>query len=138
MRTTPVLLALIAASSIAAADTAADLAPGEVKAELARVDADVARCYLGAIGDRAGAGRLDLVLTIHRKGIVDHVDVRAPGLPAKLVQKIELCVREALADVTFPARRIGTTAVVPYYWQKTAAPGAGPQASCWNPKGCKS
>jgi hypothetical protein len=136
--TMPLLVASIISSSVAMADTVpADLGPGEVRAHLKRVDAAIGACYLGAIGDRVGAGKLEVVLSIHRKGLVDHVDVNAPGLPAKLVSKIDGCVRAALAGITFPARRIGTTAVVPYFWQKTAAVDAGPQQSCWDPNGCK-
>jgi hypothetical protein len=26
---------------------------------------------------------------------------------------------------------------VPFFYQHTAAPNAGPQLSCWDPKGCK-
>ncbi|MBA3500101.1 MAG: hypothetical protein H0T65_07005 [Deltaproteobacteria bacterium] len=88
------------------------------------------------MGEGVG-GRLDVTLTIHRKGIIDHVDVRAPGVAAKLVTKIDACVRTALEGVTFPSRKVGTTAVIPYVWQKTIAEGAGPQESCWNRKGCK-
>jgi hypothetical protein len=138
MRTTPILLAVLLTSSFAFADTTkADLGPGEVREHLKGVDADIAQCYLGTIGDRAGAGRLDVVLSIHRKGIVDRVDIKAPGLPAKLVTKIDACVRTALTGLSFPTRRLGTTAVIPYFWQKTAAPDAGPQESCWDAKGCK-
>ena len=99
------------------------------------VDAAIGACYLGVVGERAGVGRLEVVLSIHRKGLVDHIDVRAPGLTSKLVARIDGCVREALAGVKFPARRVGTTAVVPYFWQKTA--GAAPIESCWNADGCR-
>jgi hypothetical protein len=138
--TMPLLVASILTSSVAMADAvpaARDLGPGEVREHLKGVDAAIGQCYLGAVGERAGAGKLEVVLSIHRKGLVDHIDVRAPGLPAKLVAKIDGCVRAALTGITFPARRIGTTAVVPYFWQKTAAADAGPQESCWDAKGCK-
>jgi hypothetical protein len=45
-------------------------------------------------------------------------------------------VRHAVEAVTFPARRTYTTATVPYFFQRTAAPNAGPQESCWNERGC--
>ena len=137
MRTTLSLLAVLLTSSVALADTKADLGPNDVREHLKGADAAIASCYLGTVGERAGAGKLDITLTIHRKGIVDHIDVNAPGLPAKLVTKIDACVRTALEGVTFPTRRLGTKAVVPYFWQKTAAPDAGPQESCWDAKGCK-
>lgn len=140
--TAPLLIAALATTAVVAsrdahADaTARDLGPGEVRAQLKSVDAAIGACYTGTVRDRAGAGKLELVLSIHRKGLVDHIDVRAPGLPAKLVTKIDACVRGALTGVTFPARRTGTTAVVPYFWQKTAALDAGPQESCWDANGC--
>ena len=140
MRTTPILAVLlvssIASANTAAANTGKDLAPGEVRTHLATADAAIAQCFVQTVGEGVG-GRLDVTLTIHRKGIIDHVDVRAPGVAAKLVTKIDACVRNALEGVTFPTRKVGTTAVIPYVWQKTAAIGAGPQESCWNPKGCK-
>lgn len=136
MRTTPVLFAMLLTSSIATAETATDLGPGEVRAHLRNVDAEIGQCYVAAVGAGVG-GRLDVVLTIHRKGIVDHVDVRAPGVAANVVKKIDACVRSLLADVVFPTRKVGTTAIVPYVWQKTAAIGAGPQESCWHAQGCK-
>jgi hypothetical protein len=141
MRPSSILVASIAClltSSIAMADAPArDLGPGEVREHLKGVDAAIGECYLGTVGERAGAGKLEVVLSIHRKGLVDHIDVRAPGLPAQLVSKIDGCVRAALTGISFPARRIGTTAVVPYFWQKTAAVDAGPQESCWDANGCK-
>ena len=139
MRLTPIL-AILFVSSIAAANTGpgTDLGPSDVRAHLAVTDADaaIAQCYVQTVGEGVG-GRLDVTLTIHRKGIIDSITVRAPNIAAKLVTKIDACVRSALAGVTFPARKLGTTAVIPYVWQKTVAAGAGPQESCWNPKGCR-
>jgi hypothetical protein len=135
MRTTPVL-AILLVSSTGSANTQKDLGPTEVRTHLATADAAIAQCYVATVGEGVG-GRLDVTLTIHRKGIIDHVDVRAHGVAAKLVTKIDACVRTALEGVTFPSRKVGTTAVIPYVWQKTVAAGAGPQESCWNPKGCK-
>ena len=132
----PILLALLLTSSIAAAETGKDLGPNEVRTHLGAIDAQIGQCYVAAVGDGVG-GKLEVTLAIHRKGIVDHVDVRAPGVAAKTVAKIDACVRAALDGFTFPARQVGTTAVLPYVWQKTTAVGAGPQESCWDAKGCK-
>jgi hypothetical protein len=136
MRTTPVLAILV--SSIAAANPGAgrDLGSSEIRTHLGTADAAIAQCFVQTAGEGVG-GRLEVTLTIHRKGIIDHVDVRAPRVSAKLVTKIDACVRTAVEGVTFPTRKVGTTAVIPYVWQKTTAVGAGPQESCWNPKGCK-
>ena len=128
-----VIAFLLCLPSIAVADDRADLAPSEVRARIKALDAQIARCYRQAW---AGAGRLDITLDIHRKGIVDRIIVATPGLPAKLVPRVDSCVREVLANVTFPARRVGTIARLPYVWQRT--PGARPAYSCWSPKGCRS
>ncbi|HLL25614.1 MAG TPA: hypothetical protein VK427_25935, partial [Kofleriaceae bacterium] len=73
----------------------------------------------------------------HPKGVVDRIDVRTPGLSAGRAAAVERCVRATLADLAFPARRLGTTAVLPYVYQRTAAPGAGPQRSCRDASGCR-
>jgi len=39
-----------------------------------------------------------------------------------------------VTSIAFPARKVFTTATVPYFFQRT--PGPGPQLSCWNPNGC--
>jgi hypothetical protein len=138
MRKSMILVAsLLGATTLAFADAARELQVSEIRDAVKTVDAQIGQCYLGAVGDRAGAGRLDITLAIHRKGLVDHVDVKAPNLPAKVVAKIDLCVRETVAKLEFPARKVGVTATIPYFWQKTAAANAGPYESCWDAKGCK-
>ena len=132
----PILLALLLTSSIAAAETGKDLGPNEVRTHLGAIDAQIGQCFVSAVGDGVG-GKLEVTLAIHRKGIVDSVRVHAPRVAAKTVAKVDACVRAALDGFTFPARQVGTTAVLPYVWQKTLATGAGPQESCWDAKGCK-
>ena len=108
----------------------------EVEAQVKPVSAEISRCYLdAAAGTRAG-GELRVQLDIHRRGKLDAVSVAAPGLPAKLLRKVELCVRGLVEPIEFPARRAPTTAVVPFYFQRTDAPNAGPQLTCWSPRGC--
>jgi hypothetical protein len=98
---------------------------------------DIERCYLGEIGALARSSRLDLTLVIARDGHVLALAAAVPGLPVRTARKVTGCVREVLDSLQFPARRNDTTAVVPYVFQKTDAPSAaGPQLSCWNPKGC--
>lgn len=135
----PIVLVL-SATSIATADTkpAANLAPSEVEASVKPLVADIERCYLDSAGDTRGAGHLQIALAIHRTGLLDSIDVATPGLPAKLARKVDSCVRPLVEKLRFPARRNSTTAIVPYFFQRTDAPNAGPQLSCWNPKGCKS
>jgi hypothetical protein len=100
------------------------------------LDDVIAQCYLGNVDAQLGNGKLDITLDIHRKGIVDKITIAAPGVPAKLVKKVDGCVHTALATVEFPSRRNGTVAIVPYFYQRL--PKAGPYESCWNPKGCPS
>ena len=146
----PILAAVLLVSSVASAEnkpllkavttdiklTARDLEPSEVRDRMKVVDADVAACYLDAVGERRGAGQLEIKLSIHRTGLLDRIDVSTPNLPAPTAKKIETCVKAAVKDLAFPARRAETVAVVPYYWQRTAAK-HGPQYSCWDPKGCR-
>ncbi|HEX8108573.1 MAG TPA: hypothetical protein VF516_12655 [Kofleriaceae bacterium] len=112
------------------------LEAGEVAAEVRPYAPDIERCYLDRLGDVSRAGRLDLTFVIGRDGYVVSLDAAAPGLPARTVRQMAICIREAVDAIHFPERRADTTAVVPYYFQHTNTPGGGPQLSCWNPKGC--
>jgi hypothetical protein len=112
-----------------------DLAAHEVRDRMKVVDADVSACYLNAVGERPGAGRLEIKLAIHRTGLLDRIDVATPNLPEKLSLQIESCVKTAVKGLAFPERRNETVAVVPYFYQRIKNPG--PQYSCWDPKGCK-
>jgi hypothetical protein len=149
MRTSLIALALLSTTAVAHADarrsSAAEpaapqphaLSVGDVKSEVKPHDDAIGKCYVDALGETRGAGHLDLVFTVSRHGIVQQLDIVTPGLAPKQAQQIEACVRPLLAAVKFPARRTHTTATVPYFYQRTAAPNAGPQLSCWDPKGCK-
>ena len=108
----------------------------EVEAQVKPVSAEISRCYLDAAAGARAGGELRVQLDIHRRGKLDAVSVAAPGLPAKLLRKVELCVRGLVEPIEFPARRAPTTAVVPFYFQRTDAPNAGPQLTCWSPRGC--
>jgi hypothetical protein len=109
----------------------------EVNAGVKSVSPSIERCYLDNAADVAGAGHLDVTLVIHRNGRVQAIDVVAPGLAKTRAQKIEGCVRALVSPLQFPERKAFTTAVVPFFFQHTAAPNSGPQYSCWNPNGCK-
>jgi len=112
------------------------LALSEISDAVKPVSATLERCYLDVAADVKGATRLDVKLGIFRKGTVYSVEVVTPGLPAKLSKKVDACVRTAVANLKFPARKADTTVVIPYFFQKTAATNAGPYESCWNPRGC--
>ena len=98
--------------------------------------ADIERCYTDAMGAARRGGKLDVMFTIARNGSVLSVDTAAPGLSPVAAHHMHTCIRTAVEGLAFPARRNDTTAIVPYYFQRTEAPNAGPQFSCWNPKGC--
>lgn len=103
---------------------------GPVVAPIAQ---DIERCYVGKLGR---AGHLDLTLVIGHDGELITLRATAKGLSMEAARKVEACAGVSLAQLRFPARRNDTTAVVPYYFQRTQAPGAGPQPSCYSARGC--
>jgi hypothetical protein len=114
----------------------AELTAQDVTAQLRPVADEIEHCYMDRTADVRGAGHLELVLTVSRQGVLEHVDVNTPGLAPKIAKDIAGCIRAAVTTISFPARKVFTTATVPYFFQRTAAPGSGPQLSCWNPNGC--
>lgn len=114
------------------------LSPTDVTAQLRPYAASIERCYLDRTAEVAGAGKLSVELTVSRKGEVEAIAVKTPGLSTRLGVQIGDCIVHAVEGVAFPARRTHTTATVPFYFQRTTAPGAGPQLSCWDPAGCRS
>ena len=113
------------------------LAASEVSERMKVWNDDIAHCYLTVAGDRKGAGHLEIKLSIHRTGAVDAVDVATPGLSKTASKQVASCIKPLVVETTFPARHSPTIAVVPYFYQHTAAPNSGPQYSCWDPKGCR-
>jgi hypothetical protein len=113
------------------------LSPAEVAAEVRPYAPEIERCYLERLDDPRRAGHLDLTFVIGRDGYVVSLAAAAKALSSRTAHQVESCIRDAVAAIHFPARKSDTTAIVPYYFQHTDAPGAGPQLSCWNPKGCK-
>jgi len=112
------------------------LSAGEINGLVAPHAPEIERCYLDGIGASQRPGHLDVTLMIGRDGNVFSLKAAAAGVSAKATAKIETCIRAAVDGIQFPARHGDTTAVVPYLFQKTNAPNAGPLMSCWNPKGC--
>ena len=127
-------LPLTGKASAAPAD--AYLSAREISDLVAPHAPEIHQCYVDGIGAAQKSSRLDLTFMIARDGTVLSLTAAAVGVPAKAVHKIEDCIRAAVDGLQFPARRSDTTAVVPYFFQKTSAPNAGPVMSCWNPKGC--
>jgi hypothetical protein len=112
------------------------LTTGDVTDVVASRASDIERCYITALGASRSGGRLDLMFIIARDGHIVSLDSAAPGLPTVASHRLHKCLRTAVEPLQFPARRNDTTAIVPYYFQRTDAPNSGPQLSCWNPKGC--
>ncbi len=138
MRPLPALLVLALAAPAAFAETPISLSPGDVKATLAPYADTLEHCYLDHTANVYGAGKLSVELTVTRKGELKTLAIKTPGLETKIGMKVAGCIADTLDGVTFPARRGVTTATVPYFFQRTAAAGAGPYESCWDAKGCPS
>jgi hypothetical protein len=91
-------------------------------------------CYQAhASKQKDASGEMQLEMLIRPEGIVHRLWVRARGVKGP---ELNECVKK-LADLwQFPKKPGFTNAIVPFYFQKTKAKGAGPLESCWNPKGC--
>ena len=98
---------------------------------------EVRACYLQFGKPAPGStGELALKLVVHRNGYVHEFSLDAPGVRGKHLRKLEGCVRMQVIGWHFPVRRDFTTAILPYYFLYLDVPGAGPQYSCWDPRGC--
>jgi hypothetical protein len=97
----------------------------------------VRACYItNGRPPRGATGELSVQLVVHRDGYVRDVAVTAPGVRGRLLRKLQDCIRSEALSWHFPVRRAFTTAILPYYFLALDVPGAGPQYSCWNPRGC--
>lgn len=85
---------------------------------------------------KTATGELKIEVVIHRDGHVKDVAVEAPGVRGPSLRKLTACIRTEVDDWHFPVRRDFTTAVLPFLFLSVSTPGAGPQYSCWNPRGC--
>ncbi len=126
---------LLAATSAVHADERS-LSASDITAQLRPISPEIERCYLERTAEVRGAGHLAIVLTIDKHGILDQLSVKTPGIAARVSKQIESCIRETVAPMSFPKKRVTTTATVPYFFQRTVAPNAGPQLSCFDPAGC--
>ena len=94
-------------------------------------------CYFEhGLAAKTATGELSVKLTVHRDGYVKDVAVEAPGVRGQHLRKLTRCIRPQVVTWHFPVRRDFTTAILPYYFLSLNLPGAGPQYSCWNPRGC--
>jgi hypothetical protein len=87
--------------------------------------AGIRDCYVTSA--KTGDGTLRLELIIQRDGTVFKFGFSAPGVKAKAIQELDRCLRPLSETWHFPPRRGFTSAVVPFYFVRTHAPGAGPK-----------
>lgn len=96
----------------------------------------VRACYLEHAKGKRVTGALRLELIIHHHGQVFRFGFAAPGVEKPQLAKLDTCLRALASTWRFPVRKGFTTAVLPFVFLKTTAPGAGPIESCWDPRGC--
>jgi hypothetical protein len=83
-------------------------------------------CYVANAQGHGVDGNLRLELIIHRDGTVFRFGFEAPGVTGGALRKLDSCLRALSETWHLPVRRGFTTAVLPFYFQRTLAPGAGP------------
>ena len=94
-------------------------------------------CYVTkTAGARAATGMLTLRMRVLRNGAVTELAVEAPGVTGARLRALVDCITDEVEGWQFPIRHDDTLAVLPYHFHRVYAPGAGPQYSCWNPRGC--
>lgn len=96
----------------------------------------IGACYRAQVRSERATGHLRLELAIAPGGAVERVAVVAPGVSGAERARLVACVRAQTRTWHFPIRGGSTWAVVPFYFHKARAPGAGAQPSCWSPRGC--
>jgi len=96
----------------------------------------VRSCYEANARGKAADGTLRLELIIHPSGSIYRFGFVAPGVGKPWRGKLDACLRKLVPSWHLPARKGYTSAVVPFLFHKTTAPGAGPIHSCWDPRGC--
>lgn len=96
----------------------------------------VRRCYIDHARSKSAEGTLRLELIIHSNGSIFKFGYAAPGVVKPHLERLDRCLRKLPPTWRFPVRRGFTSAVIPFLFVRTNAPGAGPIESCWDPKGC--
>jgi hypothetical protein len=101
----------------------------DLKKYFAPYIAGVKDCYAANSRDRTATGVLRLELVIRPDGTVNRFSFKAPGIIGAPHRLLDICLRSQSETWHFPVRRGFTTAVLPFQFQITYAPGAGPKAS---------
>lgn len=96
----------------------------------------VRACYVVHGRGKAVTGTLRLELIIRPSGHVFRFGFAAPGVVPPRLDRLDACLRQLVPSWHFPVRSRFTTAVLPFVFHRTIAPGAGPIESCWDPRGC--
>lgn len=112
------------------------LTAAEVTRSFEPYAAAVRTCYLDHGRSKTADGTLRIELLIHPGGKVFRFGFVARGVTNPWLQRLDGCLRPLSMTWAFPVRRGFTTAVMPFLFQRTRAPGAGPIESCWDPRGC--
>ncbi len=106
----------------------------EIEAAMAPHVDGISACYKTNAGSQKGAdGHISLEMLIRPEGTIQKLWVVAPSITGA---KLSKCVRDLSKAWRFPKKPGFTNAVVPFYFQKSRDPGAGPFQSCWSAKGC--
>jgi hypothetical protein len=134
----PILLVCVFARVVSAGPDASDrtLSAREVQTYFAPYVPAVRECVIAYGKGRHATGALRLELIIHHHGHVYRFGFAAPGVEKPWLGKLDTCLRGLAKTWRFPVRTGFTTAVLPFLFLKTSAPGAGPVESCWDPRGC--
>jgi hypothetical protein len=134
----PLLLvcALAPAASAGPDDPDRSLSSREVQTYFAPYLPAVRECFLANAKGPRVTGSLRIELIIHHHGHIYRFGFSAPGVETGPLAKLDTCLRDLAKTWSFPVRKGFTTAVLPFVFLKTQAPGAGPIESCWNPRGC--
>lgn len=133
-----VAAAMVATTIARAEDTAPPptLTAAELQTYFAPHLPEIRRCYLANARDKGATGALRLELIVHSNGSMYRFGFAAPGVRARWLARLDACLRALATTWHLPERKGFTTAVVPFYFQRTSAPGAGPIESCWDARGC--
>lgn len=86
-------------------------------------------CYVASSRGRTATNLLRLEIVIRPDGTVSRFAFKAPGVIGTSLRVLDGCLRSLSETWHFPVRRGFTTAVLPFQFQRTYAPGAGPTAS---------
>ncbi len=106
----------------------------EIEAAMAPHVPAILDCYkTNAAKQKDATGEIQLEMLIHPEGNVHRIWVRARGVKG---YGFDACVKKLSTTWVFPKKPGFTNAIVPFYFQKTNAKGAGPLESCWNANGC--